>query len=153
MQRERRDLNASISQNVWVDVEFTCSTQLELSSESTQTQYWVHVWVSPHKLNSVAMSWVQRGNSWVGCKSDPYRPILSWNQKGKRSYLLLSMEKDKFPPNGGILSFSMLNNKYDRLPFWFQARMCLWIYINLTYTKIFEKMNLFSTKTRKNAKW
>jgi len=31
--------------------------------------------------------------------------------------LLLSMEKDKIPPFGGNLSFSMLNNKYDRLPF------------------------------------
>jgi len=34
------------------------------------------------------------------------------------------MEKS-CPPNGGNLSFSMLNKKYDRLPSWFQARICV----------------------------
>ena len=99
---ERRDFNASISQNVWVYIEFTCSTQLELSSESTQTQYWVHVWVSPHKLNSVAMSWVQRGNSWVGCNSCLYLSLAShswlsvtrcwkWHlMKGKVNFIYLT---------------------------------------------------------------
>ena len=37
VQRERREFNASTSQKVRVFIEFTCSTQLELSSESTQT--------------------------------------------------------------------------------------------------------------------
>ena len=55
-----------------------------------------------------------------------HRLILSWYENGKQSYLLLSMEKDKFPLNGGNLCISMLNNKYDRLPFWFQARIGLW---------------------------
>ena len=52
--------------NPWVYNEFT---KLTLSSEWTQTQYWVHMWVYLGKLDSLDVSWVQWHNSWVCCRS------------------------------------------------------------------------------------
>ena len=52
--------------NPWVYIEFT---KLTLSSEWTQTQYWVHMWVYLGKLDSLDVSWVQWHNSWVCCRS------------------------------------------------------------------------------------
>ena len=45
--------------NPWVYNEFT---KLTLSSEWTQTQYWVHMWVYLGKLDSLDVSWVQWHN-------------------------------------------------------------------------------------------
>ena len=61
--------------NPWVYIEFT---KLTLSSEWTQTQYWVHMWVYLGKLDSLDVSRVQWHNSWVCCRSGIYMTFWCW---------------------------------------------------------------------------